>query len=100
MKFVYFVPFNSVAICASLCQELKDQQFPLSTAKIASFFYPALGGADARNAGGDAPLSPPYDPPSGKESRQESFLQAGTPRPRDISRDGCWQLRPLYSHRA
>jgi hypothetical protein len=27
--------------------------------------YPALGKADARNEGGDAPLSPPYDPPSG-----------------------------------
>ena len=66
---------------------------------MASYLYPALGRADARNAGGDAPLSPPCDPPSGKESRQESFLQRELLL-KDISRDGCWQLRPLYSHRA
>ncbi len=43
------------------------QQFPLGTAGIASCFYPALGGADARNEGGGAKLSPPSDPPSGRE---------------------------------
>ena len=31
-----------------------------------SGLYPALGRADARNEEGDAPLSPPCDPPSGK----------------------------------
>ena len=31
-----------------------EQQFPLSTAKIASCFYPALGRADARNEGGES----------------------------------------------
>ncbi len=30
-------------------------------------FNPALGRADARNEGEDAPLSPPCDPPSGKD---------------------------------
>ncbi len=43
------------------------QQFPLSTAGIASFLYPALGRADARNEGEGAKLSPPSDPPSGRE---------------------------------
>ena len=46
---------------------MRVQQFPLSTAGIASYLYPALGGADARNEGEDAPLSPPSDPPSGRE---------------------------------
>ncbi len=39
------------------------QQFPLSTSKIASCFYPARGKASARNEGGESRFSP-YDPPS------------------------------------
>ena len=50
------------------------QPFPLSTAAMASCLYPALGGADARNEGGDAPLSPPCDPPSHKESSLQREL--------------------------
>ena len=43
------------------------QQFPLSTARIASCLYPALGGADARNEGGALRAAPPCDPPWRRE---------------------------------
>ena len=39
-----------------------SQQFPLSTAKIASCFYPARGFADARNEGGESRFSPLRSP--------------------------------------
>jgi hypothetical protein len=43
-----------------------------------SGLYPARGLADARNEGGDAPLSPPCDPPSGKDFlRKLSLIKAG-----------------------
>ncbi len=45
----------------------KFQQFPLGTAAIASYLYPALGGADARNEGGALRAAPPCEPPSRKE---------------------------------
>ncbi len=48
------------------CQKFNLQQFPLSTAAIASYLYPALGGADARNEGGALRAAPPCDPPSRK----------------------------------
>ncbi len=37
----------------------------LSTAKIASCFYPALGGADAQNEGGESRFSPLQSPIAG-----------------------------------
>ncbi len=40
-----------------------------------SCLYPALGRADARNEGGGAKLSPPCDPPSGKDFLRKLFLQ-------------------------
>ncbi len=51
----------------------KGQQFSLNTAIIASYLYPALGGADARNEGGDAPLSPPCEPPLGRGFSTKTF---------------------------
>ncbi len=43
------------------------QQFPLGTAAIASYLYPPLGGADARNEGGALRAAPPCEPPSRRE---------------------------------
>ncbi len=45
----------------------KVQQFPLSTAVIASYLYPALGGADARNEG-EALRALPLAIPHGAEN--------------------------------
>ena len=39
------------------------QQFPLSTAAMASYLYSALGGADARNEGGVATRNSPLRSP-------------------------------------
>ncbi len=43
------------------------QQFPLGTAEIASYLYPARGKASARNEGGALHAAPPCEPPSRRE---------------------------------
>ena len=43
------------------------QQFPLDTAAIASYLYPARGKASARNEGGALRAAPPCDPPKRRE---------------------------------
>ncbi len=43
-----------------------EQQFPLGTAAIASYLYPALGGADARNEGEARSLCSPFRSPKEK----------------------------------
>ena len=49
-------------------------QLPLSTAAIASYLYPALGGADARNEGGESRFSPLRSPIAGIIFYENYFL--------------------------
>ncbi len=49
-------------------------QFLAEYSENCSCLYPALGKADARNEGGGAKLSPPCDPPSGREFSTKFFF--------------------------
>jgi hypothetical protein len=55
---------------------VRVQQFSLSTAIIA-FWLISYYRVDARNAGGDAPLSPPCDPPSGSAFSTKIIINNG-----------------------
>ncbi len=50
------------------------QQFPLGTAAIASYLYPALGRADARNEGGALRALPLAIPHSAENFYENYFL--------------------------